>query len=184
MNVTLDWYTSKTKDLLYTYTVPVPPFTYNTLLANMGQMTNSGFEIGVRGDIIRTKDFTFNSGLNLSFQQNKLNTLSGTYKGQALTTSEHIAVANINAAGLTQNTGVTYLIEGQPIGVFYLPHCEGINANGQYIITDLDKNGTIDTGDSGDRYVCGQAIPKAYLGWDFTFKYKNWDLAMQFNGAF
>ena len=147
-------------------------------------MTNSGFEIGVRGDIIRTKDFTFNSGLNLSFQQNKLNTLSGTYKGQALTTSEHIAVANINAAGLTQNTGVTYLIEGQPIGVFYLPHCEGINANGQYIITDLDKNGTIDTGDSGDRYVCGQAIPKAYLGWDFTFKYKNWDLAMQFNGAF
>ena len=26
LNVTLDWYTSKTKDLLYTYTVPVPPF--------------------------------------------------------------------------------------------------------------------------------------------------------------
>ena len=184
LNVTLDWYTSKTKDLLYTYTVPVPPFTYNTLLANMGEMTNSGFEIGVRGDIIRTKDFTFNSGMNLSFQKNKLNSLSGTYKGQRLTTSEHIPVANINAAGLTQNTGVTYLMEGQPIGVFYLPHCKGIDDKGQYIIEDLDKNGTIDTGDSGDRKVCGQAIPKAYLGWDFTFKYKNWDLTMQFNGAF
>lgn len=184
LNVTLDWYTSTTKDLLYLYTVPVPPFTYNTLLANMGKMTNMGFEIGVRGDIVRSKDFTFNSGLNLSFQKNKLNSLSGYYKGQLLTTSEHIAVANINAAGLTQNTGVSYLIEGQPIGVFYLPHSEGINANGQYVISDLDHNKTIDTGDSGDRKVCGQAIPKAYLGWNFTFKYKNWDMTMQFNGAF
>ena len=42
----------------------------------------------------------------------------------------------------------------------------------------------MDTGDSGDRQICGQAIPKAYLGWDFTFNYKNWSLAMQFNGAF
>ena len=93
-------------------------------------------------------------------------------------------MARINAAGLTQNYGVTYLIEGQPIGVFYLPHCEGIDKDGKYIITDLDQNGNVDTGDSGDRQICGQAIPKAYLGWDFTFNYKNWSLAMQFNGAF
>ena len=184
LNITLDWYTSKTKDLLYNYTVPVPPFTYENLLANMGEMSNHGFEIGIRGDIIKTKDFTFNSGLNLSFQSNKLNSLSGNYKGQELTTSEHIQVARINAAGLTQNYGVTYLIEGQPIGVFYLPHCEGIDKDGKYIITDLDQNGNVDTGDSGDRQICGQAIPKAYLGWDFTFNYKNWSLAMQFNGAF
>ena len=32
--------------------------------------------------------------------------------------------------------------------------------------------------------MCGQSIPKFYLGWDFNFKYKNWDLTMQFNGAF
>ncbi|MBR3014474.1 MAG: TonB-dependent receptor [Bacteroidaceae bacterium] len=184
LNFTFDWYTSTTKDLLYTYTVPVPPFTYNTLLANMGTMTNTGFEATLRGDIIRTKDFTFNTGVNVSFQKNKLKSLSGMYKGQALTTSEHISVANVNAAGLTQNTGVTYLIEGQPIGVFYLPHCTGIDENGQYMLEDIDGNGTIDTGDSGDRRVAGQAIPKVYLGWDFNFKYKNWDLTMQFNGAF
>ena len=184
LNVTFDWYTSTTSDMLYTYTVPVPPFTYDRLLANMGEMTNTGFEIAVRGDIVRTKDFTFNSGVNFSYQKNKLKSLSGTYKGQPLTTSEHIAVANANAAGLTQNTGVSYLIEGQPIGVFYLPHCTGIDENGQYILEDLDGNGSIDTGDSGDRQVCGQAIPKMYLGWDLGFKYKNWDLTLQFNGAF
>lgn len=184
LNVTFDWYHSTTSDLLYTYTVPVPPFTYNTLLANMGEMSNEGFEINVNGDIIKTKDFTFNSGLNLSYQKNKLKSLSGTYKGQPLTTSEHIGVAYVGAAGLTQNNGVTYLIEGQPIGVFYLPHFTGFNEKGQYVMEDIDNNGTIDTGDSGDRKVCGQAIPKWYLGWDFNFNYKNWDLTMQFNGAF
>lgn len=184
LNVTMDWYTSKTSKLLYSYTVPVPPFVYTTLLANMGEMSNSGFEIAVRGDIVRNKNFTFNAGANLSFQKNKLNSLSGTYKGQKLTTSEHISIANINAAGLTQNTGVTYLIEGQPIGVFYLPHFTGFTEDGQYILEDIDGDGNVDTGDSGDRRICGQAIPKSYLGADLNFKYKNWDLTMQFNGAF
>lgn len=184
LNVTFDWYTSTTSDMLYTYTVPVPPFTYDRLLANMGEMTNTGFELGIRGDIVRTKDFVFNSGVNFAYQKNKLKSLSGTYMGQPLTTSEHIAVSNVSAAGLTQNTGVAYLIEGQPIGVFYLPHCIGVDENGQYILEDIDESGSIDTGDSGDRRVCGQAIPKYYLGWDFNFKYKNWDLTMQFNGAF
>ena len=183
-NLTFDWYTSTTSDMLYTYTVPVPPFTYDRLLANMGKMQNTGFELAVRGDIVKTRNFTFNSGINLAYQKNKLKSLSGTYMGQPLTTSEHIAVSNVSAAGLTQNTGVSYLIEGQPIGVFYLPHCTGIDEKGQYILEDLDGDGSIDTGDSGDRQVCGQSIPKFYLGWDFNFKYKNWDLTMQFNGAF
>jgi TonB-linked SusC/RagA family outer membrane protein len=184
LNFTGDWYTSKTSKLLYEYTVPVPPFVYTTLLANMGEMTNTGLELAVRGDIVKTPDFTFNAGLNWTYQKNKLNSLSGTYNGQALTTSEHIAIANINAAGLTQNTGVSYLIEGQPIGVFYLPHCTGFTEDGQYILEDLDGDGNVDTGDSGDRQVCGQAIPKMYLGADLNFKYKSWDLTMQFNGAF
>lgn len=184
LNVTFDWYTSTTSDMLYTYTVPVPPFTYDRLLANMGEMSNTGFELAIRGDIVRSQNFTFNSGVNFSYQKNKLKNLSGTYKGQELTTSKHIAVSNVGAAGLTQNTGVSYLIEGQPIGVFYLPHCTGIDENGQYQLADLDESGTVDTGDSGDRQVCGQSIPKFYLGWDLNFKYKNWDLTMQFNGAF
>lgn len=183
-NMTVDYYMSKTKDLLYNYTVPVPPFTYTSLLANIGEMNNNGLEISMNGDIVKTKDFTFNAGMNLTFQKNKLVSLHGTYNGEDLTTSKHIAVANINAAGLTQNTGVSYLIEGQPIGVFYLPHFKGFSSSNQYEFEDLDLNGTIDTGDSGDRKVCGQSIPKAYLSMDYNFKYKNWDLTMQFNGAF
>ena len=142
----------------------------------------------LRAELVDGADFLcireLTGGMYFSYQKNKLKKLSGTYKGQPMTTSEHISVATVGAAGLTHNNGVTYLIEGQPVGVFYLPHCTGIDENGQYIIEDLDDNGTIDTGDSGDRKVCGQAIPKYFLGWDMSFKYKNWDLTMQFNGAF
>ncbi|MCI1778496.1 MAG: SusC/RagA family TonB-linked outer membrane protein [Bacteroidales bacterium] len=184
LNLMADYYHSKTKDLLYDYTVPVPPFTYTTLLANIGSMTNDGFEFSVGGDIVRTDDFTFNASLNMSFQKNKLISLNGTYKGEALTTSKHIGVADAYAAGLTSNNNVTYLIADHSIGVFYLPHCTGIDENGQYILEDLDGNGSVDTGDSGDRYIAGNSIPKSYLGMNLSFKYKHWDLQTQFNGAF
>jgi TonB-linked SusC/RagA family outer membrane protein len=184
LNITADYYHSKTKDLLYDYKVPVPPFVFTTLLANIGSMTNNGFEISVNGDILRTKDFTFNANMNWTFQKNKLISLNGTYKGQKLTTSEHIGVTSAGGAGLTQNNNVTYLIAGQPIGVFYVPHCTGIDENGQYILADLDKNGTVDTGDNGDRYVAGNSIPKAYMGLNLSFKYKKWDFSAQFDGAF
>lgn len=185
LNVTLDWYRSTTSDMLYTYSVPVPPFTYNTLLANIGEMTNNGFEIAVNGDIIKTKDLTLSAGFNLSFQQNKLKSLHGTYKGQELTTSKHIGISSVNGQGQTQDNNVVYLMEDQPVGVFYLYHCNGITSEGIYDIADLNNDGTISKGDdSEDRQVCGQATPKAFLGANIGLKYKGWDLTMQFNGAF
>ncbi len=171
---------------LYLYQCRCPPFTYDRLLANMGTMTNMGFELAVRGDIIKTKDFTFNSGLNFSYQKNKLKKLSGTYKGQPMTTSEHISVATVGAAGLVHNNGVTYLIEGQPVGVFYLPHCTGtdprtdsISSKTLMIMVPLIRVTVATIARYADR-----PFRKYFLGWDMSFKYKNWDLNMQFNGAF
>ena len=73
--------------------------------------------------------------------------------------------------GAGQNGGdnnVVYQIVGQPLGVFYLPHCKGLvkNENGSYFydIEDLDHNGKVDLSDGGDRYIAGQATPKVILG--------------------
>ena len=81
LRLTMDYYASTTKDMLYTYTVPVPPFVYTSMLANLGEMTNNGFEVAISGDIIKKKDFSLTVGTNLSFQKNKLKSLSGTYMG-------------------------------------------------------------------------------------------------------
>ncbi len=188
LRLTADYYASRTKDMLYNYTVSVPPFVYTSMLANLGEMSNNGFEIAVSGDIVKTRDFSFSMGVNLAFQKNKVISLSGTYMGEEFTTSEYIQLAHINASGLTQNNGVTYLTEGQPVGVFYIPRFIGFDesADGKkmYQLEDIDGNGTIDTSNSGDRYIAGQAIPKTYLGTNLTFKYKNFDLQTQLNGAF
>lgn len=189
LRMTADYYLSTTKDMLYNYTVPVPPFTYERMLANLGEMKNNGFELSVNGDIIRQKDFGFSLGSTIAIQKNKLVSLSGSYRGSDFTTSKYIELSKVNASGLTQYAGVTYLIEGQPIGVFYIPKANGLieKEPGKmvYDLVDLNDDGKIDLSDSGgDRYIAGQALPKVYLGANFNIRYKNFELTSQWNGAF
>ena len=187
--LTAEYYFSKTTDMLYAYEVPVPPFAYNTLLANIGSMSNSGLEFGLSGQPIRKKDMELNVNMNLSFQSNRLISLSGKYKGMSMSAANVTAIGALDGAG--QNGGdnnVVYQIVGQPLGVFYLPHCKGLvkNENGSYFydIEDLDHNGKVDISDGGDRYVAGQATPKVILGSNISFRYKNFYVSIQMNGAF
>ena len=187
--LTAEYYYSKTTDMLYAYEVPVPPFAYNTLLANIGSMSNRGFELGLSVQPISKKDMDLNINMNLSFQSNKLISLSGDYNGMSMSAANITAIGSLDGAG--QNGGdnnVAYQIVGQPLGVFYLPHCKGLvkNENGSYFydIEDLDHNGNVDLSDGGDRYIAGQATPKVILGSNISFRYKNYYISIQMNGAF
>ena len=187
--LTAEYYYSKTTDMLYAYEVPVPPFAYNTLLANIGSMSNRGFEFGLSVQPISKKDLDLNINMNLSFQSNKLISLSGDYKGMSMSAANITPIGSLDGAG--QNGGdnnVVYQIVGQPLGVFYLPHCKGLvkNENGSYFydIEDLDHNGKVDLSDGGDRYIAGQATPKVILGSNISFRYKDFYIAVQMNGAF
>ena len=187
--LTAEYYYSKTSDMLYAYEVPVPPFAFNTLLANIGSMSNRGFEFGLSVQPINKKDMELNINMNLSFQSNKLISLSGDYKGMSMTAANITAIGSLDGAG--QNGGdnnVVYQIVGQPLGVFYLPHCKGLvkNENGSYSydIEDIDHNGKVDLSDGGDRYIAGQATPKVTLGSNISFRYKDFYIALQMNGAF
>lgn len=186
---TAEYYYSRTSDMLYAYEVPVPPFAYNTLLANIGAMSNRGFEFGLSMQPISKKDMELNFNMNLSFQSNKLISLSGEYKGMNMSAANITAIGSLNGAG--QNGGdnnVVYQIVGQPLGVFYLPHCNGLIKNNDgsysYNIQDLDNNGKVDLSDGGDRYIAGQATPKVTLGSNISFRYKDFYIALQMNGAF
>ena len=187
--LTAEYYFSKTTDMLYAYEVPVPPFAYSTLLANIGSMSNSGLEFGLSGQPIKKKDIELNVNMNLSFQSNRLISLSGKYQGMSMSAANVTAIGALDGAG--QNGGdnnVVYQIVGQPLGVFYLPHCKGLvkNENGSYFydIEDLDHNGKVDISDGGDRYIAGQATPKVILGSNISFRYKNFYVSIQMNGAF
>ncbi len=187
--MTAEYYYSKTRDMLYLYDVPVPPYTYDKLLANIGSMSNSGFEIGLGITPVMKKDMELNVNVNLSWQKNKLISLSGNYNGTHMTAADITNIGALNGAGFHGgNNNIVYQIVGQPLGVFYLPHCTGLTKNTDgsysYAIADLDKNGSVNIEDGGDRYVAGQATPKMTLGSNISFRYKNYDVSLQMNGAF
>ena len=180
-----DYYNSKTTDLLYNYDVKVPPFTYPTLLANMGAMRNTGIEISLGGTPLKTKDMELNINANIAFQQNKLLSLNGTYMGEAMTAKEYMNLGGMNGAGFIGGYNqIIYQMVGQPVGVFYLPKCDGLVDNGFGDYTYIDGVEGVDLADGKDRYIAGQAMPKALLGANVSFRYKQFDIQVQMNGAF
>jgi len=185
---TSNYYTSKTKDMLYLYNVSVPPFTYNTLLANIGSIRNSGMEIAIGITPLKAKDIELNINANITFQQNKLLSLSGYYNGESISGPKYKSLASLNGAGFHGGyNNIVYQVVGQPLGVFYLPHSKGLmtgsNGGSVYDIADLNGGG-VSLEDGEDRYVAGQAVPKALLGSNISLRYKRWDISIQINGAF
>ena len=190
LTATVDYYYSKTTDLLYNYAVPVPPFAFSTLLANLGSMSNTGIEISVTAIPLKKKDMELTVSANFSWQKNKLLSLSGSYMNQELNAKEFMNLGGMNGAGfIGGNNQIIYQMVGQPLGVFYLPKCDGLidmKGKGQYTyhILDIDGEEGIDLSDGKDRYVAGQAMPKFYLGGNINFRYKRWDIQTQLSGAF
>ena len=173
--MSLDYYRSKTTDMLYVYDVPVPPFTYDKLLANLGSMRSSGLEIGFGITPLRTKDMELTVNMNWSFERNKLLSLDGDYNGQHLTAPNTKCISELYGAGFHGSSDVVMQIVGEQLGVFLLPHCNGLmtleDGSKYYDVTD-------------EKYICGQATPKATMGSNIAFRYKQWDVTMQMNGAF
>ena len=183
-----DYYYSKTKDMLYTYAVSVPPFAYNSLLANLGSMRNSGLELSLGVVPIRQKDMELNINAHLTFQSNKLRSLNGVYNGEQMNAPKYISVAELNGAGMHGGYNqIVYHIVGQPLGVFYLPKntglVEGEKGKNTYGIADINGGG-VNLDDGEDRYIAGQVTPKVLLGSNIGFRYRDFDLSVQINGAF
>lgn len=189
LDVTFDYYYSKTTNLLYNYDVPTPPFLHNKLLANAGEMSNAGIELAVTVSPIKTKDMDLSISVNGAFQKNKIISLGGQLGDQELIANEYWAVAGVSGAGaIGGNNNVVYNPVGESIGTFYLPKATGLVNDGLgsygYNILDLDGDGVVSMDNDGDRYIAGQAIPKFFLGSNINFRYKQFDFQTQLNGAF
>ena len=116
--LTAEYYYSKTTDMLYAYDVPVPPFAYDKLLANLGSMSNQGLEVGVSFTPIQKKDMELNINMNLSWQKNKLLSLSGEYNGMQMSAADITAMGALSGAG--QHGGRVFKIR---IKIWYKKWC-------------------------------------------------------------
>ena len=171
---TIEWYSKQTKDMLYNYSVPTPTYVYGTIAANVGDMSNKGIELALNFDAIRTKNFRWTTALNLSHNKNEITKLSND-----LYSTDRVYVGDPwirGASGVTSHV----VEEGYPVGQFFMLKANGIDANGKYIIEDINKDGQI-TDD--DRTYCGDAQPDLTFGWNNTFSWKNWDASFFIRGS-
>ena len=174
----VEFYDRRSKDLLYNYTAPQPPFIYNTILVNVGTTKNAGVEVSLDYDVISKKDFKWTTGANWSMGDTKLTKLSSdVYKAAYLELYQK--------PGLGTSEYFFRVEEGGKIGQFFGYEHAGVDENGLLLVYDNDGNARpAAQADPTWKRNIGNGAPKHFLSWTNSFKYKNWDLSMLMRGAF
>lgn len=173
----IDLYDRQSKDLLYNYTAPQPPFVYPNILVNVGTTQNRGVEVSLEGDILKNSEVKWTSGVNYSFGSTILKTLSNDiYEASYLELYQKPGVGTSEYFFRVQ--------EGGKIGQFYGYEYVGVE-NGQMMIYD-NENNPVAVGDAKAEYkrYIGNGTPTNYASWSNTLRYKNFDLNIFFRGAF
>ncbi len=178
LNGSIDMYYRDTKDLLWDYDVPTPPFPYNKLLANCGEITSMGLELALTGVPVKTKDWEWVSTLTMAFNDNKLKKLTGevTLDGKTyqLEYSEMLT-AGVGENGL-QGVNTQKIVEGESVGTFYGFKVTSINSDGS-LSYECDEEG------NPIKQKIGRAQPIVTYGWNNTVRWKDLDITMFFRGV-
>ena len=176
----LDLYYRQTRDLLWDYEVPTPPYQYPTLLSNAGQMDSYGVELAISGVAVKKGDWTWVTTPTISFNRNYITKLSDPDKGfnYKQTTSGGVGENGI------MNTNTQILIEGQSVGAFYGYKFLAIKDGNWYFKTPA--GGVVDTSTAAEAYrqVIGNAQPLFTFGWNNTVRWRNIDASIFFRGVY
>ncbi|WP_104383906.1 TonB-dependent receptor [Sphingobacterium sp. HMA12] len=169
---TIDYYTSKTTDLLLSEQVPVMNG-YNTILNNIGETSNKGFEVTLNAVNIKNDNFQWNTTVNFAYNNNKITKLRADGKDDL--TNAWLIGKPIRIFYDYKVIGVWQ--EGDDIANSYQPKAKPGDAK----LADLNNDGKID---ANDRTVMGNKISPYTLGIGNDFTYKNFSLSIFMNGAF
>ncbi len=180
LTVSFDIYHRKTDGAL----APAPialEFGIGTYYSNILDLTNNGFEFSIGGDVVRTKDFTYNTMLSISSNRNKITKLNGStldmmhqdlyMEGHAMGT-----VKGYKVAGIYQSQDQISKLNEQAMAKGYGFYQNGA-AVGDYMFADTNGDGFIS---EADRTAIANPEPKVFGGWSNTLSYKNFTLSMLF----
>jgi len=167
----IDVYYRKTTDLINKITLPVGTQFTNKLNSNIGELHNFGIEGTIAGNIIETKDWTWNLAYNVTWNRNKIDQLTN-----AESEDYRIPYGGL-PVGDTSTDGVKAYHVGQPVSAFFV-YQQVYDANGNPIrgaYVDRDKNGIIN---EADRYYYKKSDPDVIMGLATKLTYKSWDLGV------
>ena len=180
LHATLDYYIKNTSNILYQ--VPVTGLVgVTSIWKNIGKMRNTGIELTVGGDIIRTKDLTWNVTANISHNSNELRDL---YKQRDANGNYVVKPVLISDGTSIAGTAQRILEIGEPVDTYYMKEWAGVNPEDgkpQWYMDDANGNKVVtDSYSKASYYKCGKASPDVYGSFSTSLFYKNFDLQANF----
>jgi len=181
---TIEFYNKKTSDLIWDYPVSTQIYPVGTMKANVGEISNKGIELTLNAVPVRTKDFQWQTTLNLAHNKNEVTKLTN-----STFSVDYINWGNPNIVGIASNGEVMRIMEGEPIGTFYTYEFAGYDTNGAstyYVhdpVTNERTGATTTDPQVTDKTIVGSAQPKLTYGWNNSLSYKNWSLTAFFQGT-
>ena len=175
----LNYFNRRQQDLLGNYKVSVPPYLFDETYVNVGTMKNTGFEFDITFNAVDTRDFSYTMNFVGTAMSNKFVDFSN---------SEYIGQDFYNECG-TEDPYPFYNLQriekGESLGNFYMWKYAGFSPEGEWLV--YDRDGDIIRASQAtdeDRQVVGNGMPKFTLSTTHNFRYRNFDLALFFRGAF
>lgn len=175
----LNYFNRRQQDLLGNYKVSVPPYLHDETFVNVGTMKNTGFEFDLSFNAVDTREFSYNFNVIGTVMSNKFVDFSN---------SEYVGQDFYNMCG-TEDPYPFYNLQriekGKSLGNFYMWKYAGITSEGEWLV--YDKDGDIiraSQATEDDRQVVGNGMPKFTMSTSHNFRYRNFDLALFFRGAF
>lgn len=198
VNITADIYRKTTRDLLLDASIPLSSGFYSAT-KNIGKVRNDGLELSLSTVNVQTKDFTWTTDFNISFNRNKVLELA----------ENQLSLLTAATFDQNYNSQPSYIsMVGMPMGMMYGYLYEGtykyddfiqsgnsytLKAGVPYFSTeantqpgmpkykDLNGDGIID---SNDRTIIGRGLPIHTGGFTNSFTYKGFDLSVFFQWSY
>ncbi|MEI6565656.1 MAG: SusC/RagA family TonB-linked outer membrane protein, partial [Verrucomicrobiota bacterium] len=177
INGSIEYYNNNTTNLLYNVDIPSIS-NYSTFPANLGELHNSGIEITISSENLKTHDFSWNSSFAFSRNRNKL---------------VHLLGFDNNSDGIEDDLPTSGLFIGKPLNVVYTVEQTGqlwqLNEKaamptyadyGTYKQIDKNADGKIDV---LDNTIIGYKDPSYRFSISNEFKYKSWSLSVFINSV-
>nr|WP_319400550.1 TonB-dependent receptor [uncultured Carboxylicivirga sp.] len=182
LGVSANYYWKTTTDMLYDYSVTIPPNRYTETLANVGEMQNTGFDFSINATPVKLSKFVWQTVITATHNKNKLVSLSND-----LYESKNFLYTNYATDPISLPTHRVEI--GQSMGQFYGMKSVGLTEDGYWLIENPETGEAVKfdedvKADPKYRQYLGSGLPKVTIGWNNTFTYKQFDLVTQMSGQF
>ncbi len=172
---TVEGFVRNTTDMLSFFPLPTS-FGYSGYYKNVGNMSNRGFEIDLKGDIIRNKNVTWSANINMTWYKNKITKLPEWSK-----TGGCDGVQGYSS-------GSYFFGEGESLYTFRMPKWAGVDPEtgvAQWWMDSKDENGKtiqVKTDDysKATYHLCGTALPDVYGGFGTSVNAFGFDFSIDF----